>query len=119
MTSAMAKRSMNAAVIAARLSANVILNIGAMASAPKMIPATTPYESGVIVACLEGAEARVRVSRRCQHGRSSWFSQHPRRHRSHILHDGRLDRVHERRSEVVRLLHQHRLVDQVPLGAVR
>ena len=47
------------------------------------------------------------------------FSQHPGRHRSQILHDGRLDRVDELGSEVLRHLHQQRLVDQVPLGAVR
>ena len=47
------------------------------------------------------------------------FSQHPRRHRSQILHDARLDRVDQPGSEVRRHLHQHRLVDQVPLGAVR
>jgi len=46
------------------------------------------------------------------------LSQHPRRHRSQILHDGRLDRVDELSSEILRHLHQHRLVDEVSLGAV-
>ena len=42
MTMPMLNRSMNAAVIAARLSANDILNIGPIARAPSSVPDTKP-----------------------------------------------------------------------------
>src|SRR5262245_49068981 len=66
-----------------------------------------------------GAEGSIARLDRAPVRRTLPFSQHPRRHRSQILHDGRLDRVDQLGSELLRHLHQHRLVDQVPLGAVR